>query len=211
LDRSKFGANLNTFEINLIRLENRIGRTVLPTLPVNATLTASPRCPVPPLAAEDRAPIASRPYLSAAAPTPRRRAAPRCARPPLSLSLSPAPPPCGVHPSRAPSPPFPLKQSRRPPAEKIFSPRAPFVSSLHARASCIHHHHPGILLTGFPPPEPLLHAGLRLHVTAVCPPSGERPSSCPIPQLTTATSPPGSPLSCRTSPRSSMTVGATPP
>jgi hypothetical protein len=113
--RSKFGANLNPFEINLIRFENRIGRTVLPAPPVSAALTASPRCLAPHPAAEDRAPVASRPTCQAPRSTsPRLR--PRASRPGRchptlshgavptaprapSLPLSPAPPPRGAHPS----------------------------------------------------------------------------------------------------------------
>jgi hypothetical protein len=43
LDQLNFGANLNPFEINLIRFENQIGRIVLPTPPVSAAPTASLR------------------------------------------------------------------------------------------------------------------------------------------------------------------------
>jgi hypothetical protein len=112
LDQSKFGANLNPFEINLIWFENRIGRTVLPTPPVSAVPTASPCCtqpltitppsrpgppvrhvacvaPTPPSStiARQRAAHACR-SQAAAAPTTCRRTAPRCARAPyLSLSL----------------------------------------------------------------------------------------------------------------------------
>jgi hypothetical protein len=57
--RSKFEANLNPFEINLIQFENRIGRTAGP--PVSAVPTASPRCLTPHQAADDWAPVASRP------------------------------------------------------------------------------------------------------------------------------------------------------
>jgi hypothetical protein len=134
----------------MIRLENRIGRTVLPAPPVTAALTASPRCLVPHPATDDWAPVASRPNcqpprhasrrprslpLSGGnAPTPCRHAAPHHAMPPLSLSLSRSasmrrppicPPPCRS----------PLKQSRRSPAE-FFSPRA--VRLVRPRPSAAH-------------------------------------------------------------------------
>jgi hypothetical protein len=108
----KFGANLNPFEINLIRFENRIGRTVLPTPPVSAASTASLRhtqpltigpmsCPGPPISrvervaptppsstvARQRAACAHR-GRAAAAPTTRHRTAPRRAQAPHSLPLS---------------------------------------------------------------------------------------------------------------------------
>jgi hypothetical protein len=79
LDRSKFGANLNPFEINLIRFENRIGRTVLPTPSVSAAPTASPCCPVPHQPTDNRDPVASRPTCQ-----PRRLASHRPRRSPLS-------------------------------------------------------------------------------------------------------------------------------
>jgi hypothetical protein len=147
LDLSKFGANLNPFEMNLIQFENRIGRTVLPTPPVRSVPTASPHCPTP-------------------HPATRR---PRCSMPcqgPLSLPLQ-------LHAASSPPPPAPrrflLKRSRRPPAEIFFSPRTLFVSFVHARAPCIRPHHLGILLTGFPPPKPLLRAGLYPRATTVHP------------------------------------------
>jgi hypothetical protein len=143
---SKIGANLNPFEINLIRFQNRIGRTVLPTPPVSAAPTASlcrtqpltigpPSRPSPPVSHVDR--VAPTPPLStvarqraararrgraaaAAVPTPRRCAAPHRARAP---SLSPATPPRGVHPSGPPLPRrFPLKWSRHPPAKNFSHP-----------------------------------------------------------------------------------------
>jgi hypothetical protein len=206
--------------MNLIRFENRIGRTVLPTPPVSVEPTASPCCPAPHPAADDRAPVASRPTCQPHRPASRRprrsplsrgnappaRAAAGPLRhrrhaaallhtapgPPLSPSLSPTPPPRGVHPS-APPRRFSLKRSRRPPAEFFFKPRTPFVSSVHARAPRIRPNHLSVLLTSFPPSEPLLRAGLCPRVTAVCPPSGELLPSCSIPQLTAASSPPGLP------------------
>jgi hypothetical protein len=78
-DRSKFGANLNPFKINLIRFENRIGRTVLPTLPVSAASTASPRRTQPLTIRPHRTPA----HLSAASTASRR---PR--RPPLSCGTA---------------------------------------------------------------------------------------------------------------------------
>jgi hypothetical protein len=152
----KVWADLNPFEINLIRFENRIERTVLPTPPVSAAPTASP-CrtqpltigppsrPGPPIShvarvaptpssyavAQQRATHARR-GRAAVAPTTRRCTAPRRAQGPLSLPLSL--PLCLHVASTPPSPPprcFPLKRSHRPPAEE-FSPRAPFVSPIHA-------------------------------------------------------------------------------
>jgi hypothetical protein len=144
LDRSKFGANLNPFEINLIRFENRIGRSVLPTPPVSAARTASPRCPVPHPDADDPAPSCLGPpvsHVDRVAPTPaalhcraaaRRPQAPRpgrcctdatsphCARPSLSPSLSPTPPPHGAHPSSPSLPAASFKTEPPPPVE--FSP-----------------------------------------------------------------------------------------
>jgi hypothetical protein len=203
LDQSKFGANLNPFEINLIGFENRIGRNVLPTPPVSAAPTTSPHYPALDPATDDRAPIASRPTCQPRRPAscrPRRppltrgNAPPHAAsRPPLSPSLSPTPPPCGAHPSGPPSPPLPLKPSRRPPAKK-FLPHAPFISSIHSRASHAHPHCLGVNLTGFPPPEPLLRAGLCPSITTVRrPPLVSAPLSCSFPQLTAASSPSGLP------------------
>jgi hypothetical protein len=193
LDQSKFGANLNPFEINLIRFKNRIGRIVLPTPSVSVAPTASPHCPAPHPVADDRAPVASRPTCQPRRPASRRpRRSPRsrgntpptrAAAGPLPCQhhaatllhatpgppLSPAPPPSGDQPS-APSRQFPLKWSRRPPAKIFFSPHAAFISSVHARAPRICPHRPCVLLAGFPPSEPLLRAGLRPPVTAVLPP-----------------------------------------
>jgi hypothetical protein len=131
---------LNPFEINLIRFENRIGRTVLPTPPVSAAPNASPRCPAPHPATDDRAPVASRPTCqprrptsrrprrsplshgnALPAPTPRRCAAPCCARAPLSLLLrlhvASTPP--------APSPPLLVKTEPPPTGRNFFlTPRA---------------------------------------------------------------------------------------
>jgi type VI secretion system secreted protein VgrG len=230
--QSKFGANLNPFEIKLIRFENRIGSTMLPAPPVSAAPTASPRCLAPHPAIDDRGPRRILAHLSVtssdvvptpppstvarqraartrhgwatATPTPRRRAAPHLARAP---SLSPAPPPHGAHPSGPPPGRSPLKQSRRPPAE-FFLPRAPFVSSVQARAPHTHltqpRHPPHRLpATGAPPPRRTPNE--RSHRP---PPSGERPPSCSIPQSTAASSPRWSPSSCRTPPRASTTTGA---
>jgi hypothetical protein len=88
----------------------------------------------------------------------------------------------------------------------------PFVSSIHTRASHAHPHRSGIHLTSFLPPEPLLHAGLRLSITAVRPPPfGERPSELLFPSIDRRLLTPGSPSSCRTQPPSLTTTGATPP
>jgi hypothetical protein len=161
--RSKFGANLNLFEIKWIRFKNRIRCTVLPALPASAAPTVSPRYLTPHPAADDRAPVASRPTSQPCRPASRRprhiplsrgnapptRAAAgplprRCQvvallhatpRGPLSRSLSPSPPPRGAHPSAPPpSPPLPFK-TEPPLAGRIFLPRASFVSSVHAQAS----------------------------------------------------------------------------
>jgi hypothetical protein len=135
---------LNPFEINLIRFENRIGRTVLPTPPVSAASTASPRrtqlltigppsrpgppvsrvdrvAPTPPSStvARQRAARARRGRAAAASMT-RRRTAPRRAQGPLSLSS--ALPPHGVHPPCPPPRRFPLKRSRRVPTEDFSHP-----------------------------------------------------------------------------------------
>jgi hypothetical protein len=103
LDQSKFGANLNPFKINLIRLENRIGRTVLPTPPVSAAPTASSR---------RTQPLMTGPLLRPG--------------PPVShvdrVALSPAPPPHGVHTSGPPPRCFLLKWSRRPSAKNFSHP-----------------------------------------------------------------------------------------
>jgi hypothetical protein len=157
LDWSKFGANLNPFEINLIRFENRIRHTVLPTPPVSAAPTASLRCPAMHPDADDRAPVAPRSTCQPRRPTSRRprrsplsrgNAPPRCSTPrqatPLSLSLSRSAS-MQHSPLRAPSPPLPVK-TEPPPA---------------GRASRIRPHRPGVLLAGFLPPEPLLRGALR--------------------------------------------------
>jgi hypothetical protein len=92
---------LNLFEINLIRFENQIGRTVLPTPPVSAApiasphrtqqlMTGPPSRPGPPISHVDRvAPTSpsstvarqsaahARHSRAAAAPMTHRRAAPR--------------------------------------------------------------------------------------------------------------------------------------
>jgi hypothetical protein len=133
LDQSKFGANLNPFEINLIRFENRIGRTMLPTPPVSAAPTASLRRTQPLTIGPPSRPDPPVSRVNRVAPTPpssivtRQRAddmPPHCSTqrpgPPLSPSLSFALPPCGVHPLGPPPRRFPLKRSRRPPAE-VFS------------------------------------------------------------------------------------------
>jgi hypothetical protein len=141
---------LNPFEISLIRFENRIGRTVLPTPPVSAAPTASP-CRTQPLTIGPP----SRPSLpvrrvdritltppsstvarqraarvrcgrAAAAPTTCRHAALRRAQaPPPSLPLC-------LHVAstlRAPSSLLPLKPSHRPifssPARRLSRPSTP--------------------------------------------------------------------------------------
>jgi hypothetical protein len=70
LDRSKFGANFNPFEINLIRFENRIGHTVLPT---PTCQRHADRLTTPHPATDDWAPVASRPTCQSRRP---RRADP---------------------------------------------------------------------------------------------------------------------------------------
>jgi hypothetical protein len=207
LDRSKFGANLNPFEISLIRVENRIGRTVLPTPPVSAASTASPchtqplmigapSCPVPPVSRVDRVvptPPSStvarqrathvRHGWAAAAPTTRRRTAPRHAQGPLPLPLSL---PLCLHAAStlwAPSPPLSVKMEPPPAGRRFFSPRAPFVSPVHARAPRLCSHSPGILHASFPPPEPLVLVGLRPSVAVVRPSSVSALRASPFPKL----------------------------
>jgi hypothetical protein len=144
----KVWADLNPFEINLIRFENRIGRTVLPTPPVSAAPTGSP-CrtqpltigppsrPGPPIShvarvaptpssyavARQRAAHARR-GRAAVAPTTRRRTAPRRAQGPLSLPLSSALPSRGIHPSEPPSPLLPVKTEPPPAGRRVLTPRA---------------------------------------------------------------------------------------
>jgi hypothetical protein len=117
-------------------------------------------------------------------------------------AVGPPPPLC------CPSPP--LKRIHRPPTD-LFLPRAPFVSSVHVQAPHARPHCPGVHLTSFPPPKPLLRAGLCPSVTAVRPPSGERPSELLLPSIDRRLLTPGSPSNCRTQPPSSATTGATPP
>jgi hypothetical protein len=152
LDRSKFGVNFNPFEINLIRFENRIGRTVLLTPPISAAPTASPRCtqllttrppscPGPPVRHVDL--VAPTPPSSTVArqhavagPLPRRRhfttlihTTPRAP----SLTLSPFRSASTRRPPlQAPPLPLPLKLSHRP---IFFFPRTPFGSPVHAHAT----------------------------------------------------------------------------
>jgi hypothetical protein len=128
---------LYQFEKKMIRLENRIGRTVLPAPPVTAAPTASPRCLVPHPATDDWAPVASRPNcqpprhascrprslpLSGGnAPTPCRHAAPHRAMPPPPLPLSL---PLRLHAAPThlpPSPPLPIK-TESPLTGRIFLP-----------------------------------------------------------------------------------------
>jgi hypothetical protein len=149
---------LNPFEINLIRFgnrTNRIGRTVLPTPPISAAPTASPRrtqplttrppsCPGPPVRHVDL--VAPTPPSStvarqhaAAGPLPHRQhfttlihATPRAP----SLTLSPFRSASTRRPPlRAPSLPLPLKLSHRP---IFFFPRTPFVSPVHAHVPRLH-------------------------------------------------------------------------
>jgi hypothetical protein len=139
--RSKFGANLNLFEIKWIRFKNRIRCTVLPALPASAAPTVSPRYLTPHPAADDRAPVASRPTSQPRRPASRRprhipllRGNARAPRAPLSPSL-PLPPRLHAAPTPPPpSPPLPFK-IEPPPAGRIFLPRASFVSCVHARVS----------------------------------------------------------------------------
>jgi hypothetical protein len=133
-------------QINLIQFENRIGRTVLPTLPVSASLTASPHrtqpltirppshpgppvshvtrvTPTPPSSTVARQCAArTRHGRAAAMPTTYRHTALCHARaPPLSLSLfrsaSTRRPPLCPPPCR-----FSLKWSRRPPTKDFSHP-----------------------------------------------------------------------------------------
>jgi hypothetical protein len=144
LDQSKFGANLNPFEINLIRFESRIGRTMLPTPPISAAPTASLRRTQPLMIGPLRAPAhlsaalaasrrPSRPPLSGgSAPMTCRRTAPRSAQGPLSLPHSLL---LCLHAAStlwAPSPPLSIKTEPPPTGRRFFSPRAPFVSPVHA-------------------------------------------------------------------------------
>jgi hypothetical protein len=127
--RLKFGANLNPFEINLIRFENRIGRTVPSTPPVSATPTALPHCLVPHPTDDDRAPRCAPTHLSA---TTSRCSMPRPGPPPLSLPLR-------LHAASTPPGPLPaapLKWSHRPPANLFLPPRA--VRLAHPRPSAAH-------------------------------------------------------------------------
>jgi hypothetical protein len=100
--------------------------------------------------------------------------------PPLSLLRSTS---TRCPPSGPPSPPIPIKMEPPPTGRRFFSPRAPFVSPVHARAPRLHSHHPGIHLAGFLPPEPLLRVGLCQSAAAVFPLSGERPLSFLTPKL----------------------------
>jgi hypothetical protein len=148
---------LNPFEIKLIRFENRIGRTVLPAPPVSAAPTASPRCLALHPAADDRAPVTSRPTCQPPRPASRRPRRPPLSRgntPPARTAVGPlprhrdvrhraqAPPlplslPLRLHAAPtlpAPSPPLPFK-TELPPADRIFLPLEPFVSPVHSRAS----------------------------------------------------------------------------
>jgi hypothetical protein len=73
-------------------------------------------------------------------------------------------------PLRGPSPPLPVKTEPPPAGQRFFfSPHASFVLSVHARAPNTRPHRPGVLLTGFPPPEPLLQDGLHPSIFVVHP------------------------------------------
>jgi hypothetical protein len=117
---------------------------------------------------------------------------PRCRTPPPLCCRSP-----------------PLKGIHRPPTD-LFLPRAPFISSVHVQALHARPHCPGVHLTSFPPPKPLLRAGLYPSVTAVRPSTGERPSELLLPSIDRRLRTPGSPSNCRTQPPSSVTTGVTP-
>jgi hypothetical protein len=154
---------LNPFEIKLIRFENRIGRTVLPTPPVSAAPTASPCCLTLHPPTDDRAPVSSwptyqprrpasrrlrrpslsrmqrrrprAPRLGRCRPMPRRGTVPAAPRPTLSLSLS--------HSASTRRPPLhppprcsPLKQSHR--SRSNFLPRAA-IFPLSAPTPCRRH------------------------------------------------------------------------
>jgi hypothetical protein len=162
---------------------------VLPVPPVSAAL---------PRAAPSR--WRSPPPLSCPGPPVSHVVSRRPRRPPVSRGNAPPTPP-------PPSPPLPFKIEPAP-VGRIFLPRAPFVSSVHARAphTCPPpprrppHRLPA---TGAPPPRRTPPERHR-HP----PPSSERPLSCSIPQSVAASSPHWSPSSCRTPPRASTTTRA---
>jgi hypothetical protein len=106
--------------------------------------------------------------------------------------------------------PAPFKKGTPLPAGRILLPRAPFVSPVNARVPHMLPHRPGVRLTGFLLPEPLLRARLRPTV-AVVPLSGERPPSFAIPRIGAKSLFPLPHWCCRTPPRTSSTTGATPP
>jgi hypothetical protein len=132
LDRSKFGANLNPFEIHLIRFESESGGTVLPGPRVNAApcraCPAPSRCPPGPAVARSRLSAthvrACQPLTSA----PAAQAAFHHARAPLSPPLCPTRRPTPQHPSAGSRhPPPPLKRVLSPTvARKNFLPRRAF-------------------------------------------------------------------------------------
>jgi hypothetical protein len=84
--------------------------------------------------------------------------------PPSRRVASPPPDP----PPSLLSPVAPLKGSHRPPADFFSLARRSSRPSTPERRT-LFPHRPGIDLTGYPPPEPLLRAGLRLSVTVVRP------------------------------------------
>jgi hypothetical protein len=208
---------LNPFEINLIRFENRIGRTVLPTPPVSAAPTASlrhtqplttgpPSRPGPPVShidphradpavfhcrAATRRPRAPWPGHCRANVTPSCCSTP-CQAPPHSPSLSPALPPRGAHPFGPPSPPLPLKPSHRPSADLFLPPRVVYLAR--PRPSATHASSPPshlprrLFAAGAPPPDRTPSEHLRR-----LPPPLSAPPNCSFPQLAVASSPLGLP------------------
>jgi hypothetical protein len=160
-------------------------------------LRAGPRAPVP-LSSHSlsrRQPRPTRPpHRRAIAETKvhRPRAPRSVGTPPAGRSQAPRhPTPRGISTAGPPLsdvPRHPLKRSHRSPADFLL-PRVPFVSPSMPERRTRFPHCPGICLAGFPPPEPLLRAGLHPSVTTIRPPSGERPPSYTFPQSTAASSP----------------------
>jgi hypothetical protein len=141
-----------------------------------------------PSPAASRGPCVSR----VGAPLPKQRRAARASRgrdavgtPPAGRSQAPhVPVPRGIPAVGLPSllsPAAPLKGSHRPPADP---PTRSSRSSTLERRTFVPHH-PNVRLTGFPPSEPLLRAGLRSSVTAV-PSRLRRPVVAPPPRCVPA-------------------------
>jgi hypothetical protein len=118
LDRSKFGANLNPFEINLIRFKTESGGTVLPTPLVSAAPFRSPTFTPAPSHCH-RAPASSRPTCQPPGPRHSRRRLPclqRACRARATCAArrcrSGTEPLCPCHAGswrRTPTPPSPLQ------------------------------------------------------------------------------------------------------